>query len=38
MFSFFERKPSAETYEPVSYDMSEPIPAAIAVTATIIER
>lgn len=38
MFSFFERKPPAETFEPASYDMSEPIPAAIAVTATIIER
>jgi hypothetical protein len=38
MFSFFERKPSAQTFEPASYDMSEPIPAAIAVTASIIER
>lgn len=37
MFSFFERKPPAQTFEPASYDMSEPIPAAIAVTATIIE-
>lgn len=38
MFSFFDRKPPAETFEPASYDMSEPIPAAIAVTADIIER
>lgn len=38
MFSFFERKPQGQTFEPVSYDMSEPIPAAIAVTAAIIER
>lgn len=38
MFSFFDRKPSDQTFEPVSYDMSEPIPAAIAVTAAIIER
>ncbi|MCC7250442.1 hypothetical protein [Hyphomicrobium sp.] len=38
MFSFFDRKPPAQTFEPASYDMSEPIPAAIAATATIIER
>jgi phage shock protein A len=38
MFSFFERKPPAQTFEPASYDMAEPIPAAIAVTADIIER
>jgi hypothetical protein len=38
MFSFFDRKPTGQTFEPVSYDMSEPIPAAIAVTASIIER
>ena len=38
MFSFFQRQPPAETFEPASYDMSAPIPAAIAVTAAIIER
>jgi hypothetical protein len=38
MFSFFQRKLTAQTFEPGSYDMSAPIPAAIAVTASIIER
>ena len=38
MFSFFERKPAAEPSNIVTHDMSEPIPAAIAVTAAIIER
>lgn len=38
MFSFFERQPTAQTFEPASYDMSDPLPAAIAVTADIVER
>jgi len=38
MFSFFERKPAAEPSKIVAHDMSEPIPAAIAVMAAIIER
>lgn len=37
MFSFFERNPTAETTEPAGYDMSDPIPSAIATTFTIIE-
>jgi len=37
MFSFFERKQPAETFEPDVCDLSEPIPSAIVVTASIID-